>query len=246
MQPKDDDYPPINMVYPARFRDARGETVTSVHNDGTTLSMTLRGMTFYSGDFEEWELEEGDQLADENAQKRAVFDWDKTLLQNFTLECEIPLPLVFEQKNLPWVLQVHLNCRNILSDETSSRQEGLHLTLLAGDKAFPDIGVGAAGSSEAGYFDRALEAISLMLPKGMDLPVCACCTFGVYPLGAGTKFGNFHCLKRAKQACLSLRKETTSDWHFRGVCGELPRVNVQEIYSCPEFVRHVPKYSQRT
>lgn len=49
----------MNATYPATYRDRYGEVRTSIHNDGTNLSMKVRGITFSGTDFDGLEAPDG-------------------------------------------------------------------------------------------------------------------------------------------------------------------------------------------
>ena len=40
------------VVYPAEFEDARGRARTEIHNDGSELALSLRGVEFVGSDFD--------------------------------------------------------------------------------------------------------------------------------------------------------------------------------------------------
>ena len=45
----------MRTVYAARYKDRNGEELTSIHNDGNTFEMTVRGVEFEGSDFDGFE-----------------------------------------------------------------------------------------------------------------------------------------------------------------------------------------------
>ncbi len=74
--------------WPTRYRDARGDLATTIHSDGSRLSMNLRGIAF-SG----WMLDDFEPEAGSDPVALASFTLAGGSLCDCVLEVEIPVPV---------------------------------------------------------------------------------------------------------------------------------------------------------
>jgi hypothetical protein len=95
----------LSETYPARYRDRFGEVATTIYNDGQELRMTLRDVEFILYSMEELEPDPRT-----NAAQLDQF----TLYPNYgcvcdyTLEFDLPIPVIFHHEPFQGVLHVHL------------------------------------------------------------------------------------------------------------------------------------------
>jgi hypothetical protein len=146
------------------------------------------------------------------------------------LECDIPMPVAFDDEVLDGLLHVRLE----LGDPRMDRRGGIDrinllLTLTIADKAFHSCG-------HHDSFDEELQEIEAALPDEMYLRCCHYCTCSDYgPIGNAI-FGEMYCIKDEPALRSTLRSKSdlfrkTLDPHA---------VIVRETYLCPEFTPGKP------
>ena len=79
------------VTCPAVYRDENGEIVTSIRNDGSTLSMSIRGVEFHGSDLVGLE-----PAGQEDDARLSSFRLRDGCLCSCVIETEIPIPLVVD------------------------------------------------------------------------------------------------------------------------------------------------------
>ena len=207
--------------YNATYSDAHGSEMTTIDNDGETLSLSLRGVEFVGADF--------DALEPKGAAPEQLrpFRLNQGCLCSCRIECRIPVP-VYDQGSLrDGALMVALT----LGDPTGNGgldQEQLRIVLEYG-------GHRIAGPGTSGWFEDELLAIQAQLPEGVFVKACINCQYSDYsPAGHGL-FGSMMCFRNLKAEYL----EIDTKQEFWSIHGRQERF-VQETYLCPEFERRIP------
>lgn len=213
--------------YPAKYSDEYGEELTTIHNDGKTLRITVRGVDFAGRDFD------GLEPADNSTkQKLQTFSLGKFReLCECKIKCEIPIKIQ-AQKEIPAKLIMNLG----LGKETvrgGPDEEDLILTLQYDGKEFRSNGT-------SGWFEDELVGLQKQLPVGHHLKCCFGCAFSDYwPAGHGL-FGSMHCFRNSKVEYLAVT--TKADfWKIADSVAEI----VQETYLCAEFEIRKPNTGYR-
>ena len=213
-------------VYPARYQDARGVEATTIHNDGRTLRMVLRGLEFSGSDFEGFEPPPGLDAA-----TRASFSLVFGELADCVIEWEMSMGVMVGDR----VTEGHLAAR--LSLGPGGPRGGLThetLRLVLRWEAW------VVESRERGWFEDALADLQEQLPEGVSLRCCfACALSGYQPSGHGL-FGGLACFRDNKDRYVTVR--TLED--FSRIWPTLTEW-VQETFVCPEFQRRAPGVSYR-
>jgi len=211
----------MNEHYPARFTDANGTEETTIMNDGETLRMTLRGVTFQDTMFDSFEPVEGT---------------DPSLLEHFSLtgnelcscriECRIPIPIDVDGKDTQGVLSCQIDLGS--PGKTGGLEtEELKIVLRHDGRDYSSGGT-------SGWFKDELLDIQKQLPGHAYIRACINCLFSDYsPYGNGM-FGCMMCFRNLKQEYLKVK----SKGDFWSVHDRYERF-VQETYVCEEFERRV-------
>jgi hypothetical protein len=210
------------MTYPARYTDRLGTEQTTILNDGDTLTMTLRGVTFQGPDFDSFEpLDESDPAL------LSSFALLRGSLWFCTIEAEIPLPVVTPTDTASGRLTFELGLRGPtppgLTDE-----EHLVLRLAVNGKTY-------ASAGTSGWFEDEMLDLQRQLPPGTFMKACINCAFSDYsPIGHGL-FGGLACFRGNKAGY----RAVTSKRDIFAVWNTLTEF-VQETHLCPEFERRKP------
>jgi hypothetical protein len=212
----------MSARYAALYRDRHGDVVTTIHNDGKTLSMIARGVEFRGTDFDAFEPIEGTDPT-----RLTSFTLQHGCLCSCSIEAEMPPPLVLNGETLHGLLTMHLELGEPMPNGSLDR-EVLRLTLTLGESVYR-----SAGTS--GWFEDELLDIQKQLPDGVYLKACINCAFSDYsPVGHGL-FGGLACFRDNKAGYLAVKGK---DDLFR--IWSTATEYVQETYLCPEFRRRVP------
>ena len=201
-------------AYPARNQDARGVEATTIHNDGRTLRMVVRGLEFCGSDFDALAAPPGLDAA-----TRASFSLVQGYLTDFVLEWKMPMGVAVGGR----LTEARLDASLTLG----SGHELLRLVLRWEG--------GVAESRERGWFEDAVADLQAQLPEGVSMRCCFACAFSDYhPAGHGL-FGGLACFRDSKDGYLAVHSKgdlwpawpTRTEW-------------VQETFVCPEFQVRVP------
>jgi len=212
----------MTVTYPARYRDRSGEEVTSIRNDGTVLSVVLRGVEFRGGDFDALE-----PAFDPDPDTLSSFTLQQNALCSCVIDAEIPVPVVTPEGISVGVLAAHLELGDPSPDGGIDR-EYLSLGLRTGDRVLTSRGW-------SGWFEDELLDLQGQLPEGTYIKACITCAFSDYsPLGHGL-FGGLACFRGNKPGYRAVR----SKGDLLRVWGTLTGF-VQETHLCPEFERRAP------
>jgi hypothetical protein len=148
-------------------------------------------------------------------------------LCDYTLELDIPVPVVFHIEKLCGTLHVHLTL-GIATPNGGTDREVLFLQLDVAASSYSSQG-------RAGYFENELVDITKQLPEGMYLQTCFGCAFSDYsPFGNGL-FGDMACFRENKQHYLAIKtkRDLLDMW-------DTHTEFVQETYHCGEFEKRKP------
>ncbi len=203
--------------YPTTYRDRLGQIETSIHANGSSLRILLRGIAFSGNDF--------DALAPEqplSEDERALFTLAQDDLCSCSLSWIMPLTLLSPGGDLAAELHVVLDLGAPRADGGIT-DERLTLRLVSS--------VGEHRSSGlSGWFEDELLEIQAHLPPGCALKSCIMCAHSDYsPYGHGL-WGTMACFRESK-----------SDYEKVQSKGDLFRIwdklteYVPETFLCPEF-----------
>ncbi len=210
------------QLYPTVFKDKLGTENTFIENDGETLRMTLRGVTFEDSEFDSFEPIEG---TDQDSLTK--FSLNKGMLCDCSIECEIPVPIVNQGTEIQGVLRCEIKLGS------PKNKGGLECEDVTLQLAYGNNSVSSSGTS--GWLEDELIEIQKQLPNGDFMKTCMNCLFSDYsPYGHGM-FGNMMCFKNLKKEYLQVTsKEDFWEIHDR------PDRFVQETFLCTEFEKRVP------
>jgi hypothetical protein len=214
----------LSETYPARYRDRFGEVATTIYNDGQELRMTLRDVEFILYSMEELEPDPRT-----NAAQLDQF----TLYPNYgcvcdyTLEFDLPIPVIFHHEPFQGVLHVHLTVE-VGPLEWNFRTK-LLLKLDAAGYSFSSQG------GNLGSFDEEFLDIQRQFPEDLYVQICFCCAYSDYSPHGQVSFGGMNCYRGTKQRYLEVKRITKQEpLHIE------PTEIVQETYHCDEFERRKP------
>jgi hypothetical protein len=208
--------------YPAVYRDKHGEEVTVIENNGRTLSMTVRGVTFAGEDFDS--LEPIDSV---NDTQLATFVLSHSNdLCDCEIKCDVPIMVVMNGRQTLITLHTHLLLGAPRPTGGIDREE-LSLSLNLGDQPITT-------KESHGFYETALLEMRQNLPDSVYLKCCFTCAFSDYHPGGNGLFGDLACFRDNKEACLQAESksdilqiwDTMTEW-------------VQETYLCDEFEQSV-------
>ena len=213
---------PIDEVYPAIYRDDRGEERTVIRNDGQRLWMTVRGVTFADVSPDGFEPIEG---TDSDA--LTAFTFNRNELCGCEIEYDVPQPMV--DRGQPANATLHVRLKLGLPAERGWLD---HVTLIL---SLSYNGETYSGTGKSGWFEDELLEIQAVLPEGVYLKTCTHCAYSDYsPYGHGL-FGGMACFRDNKAEYLKI-----SGKHGIFRIWDTHTENVQETYHCPEFERRIP------
>jgi len=191
-------------------------------NDGETLRMEIRGLTFVGKDFDALEPPQN-VTADQLAQ----FRLSRNELCSCRIQCEIPITIQDNDARKDGCLSVEV----ILGEPTQTGaldREDLRITLTCDHGKY-------SGSGKSGWFEDELLEIQEQLPADVYVVACINCLFSDYsPYGHGA-FGCMMCFRNLKTEYLKVKTKK----EFWSVHDRYDRM-VQETYRCPQFERRIP------
>jgi hypothetical protein len=207
----------MHATYPTKYRDKHGEEVTSIRNDGKTLSMVVRGVEFQGSDLDSFE-----PVGSQASSEWSSFTFQLECLCSCVIEAEIPMPVVDGDRIVEGSLAVHLELGDPKPKGGIDR-EVLTLSLRVEDRVF-------ASRGTSGWFEDELADIERQMPKGSYMKCCYTCAFSDYsPAGHGL-FGGLACFRDNKQGYLSVKGKR----NLFAIWNTMTEF-VQETYWCPEF-----------
>jgi len=211
-------------AYPATYRDARGEEATVIYNDGKTLQMTLRGVTFTGDSLNDFEPTV--PLADPRLAEFPLHRWNENVVElcACVIEFEMPLPV----QTPTGIVQGRLSVR-LEMESHDGRGPDWTVVVLALDV----LGGTYRSSGESGGFEDEIIELQQQLPEGALIRACATCAFSDYSVYGHGMFGDMFCFQDQRQEYLAVRSKRD---YMRLGCTEV----VQETYLCPEFARRQP------
>jgi len=212
----------MDWHYPTKYSDRRGVELAEMRNDGSTLSIRLRGVSFSGADFDALEPE-----SDSPLDLLSQFTFWNGVLCDCTLDCEIPVPVVFADETLPSTLRMHLELGAPGAANGGLDRELLSLSIDLKGQVYRSAGTD-------GFFEYELLSLQSTLPPSSYLKACISCAHSDYhPVGHGL-FGGMACFRQVKEEYAKVK----SKQDLFGVWGQSERV--QETYLCPEFERRRP------
>lgn len=201
----------------AKYKDKFGIEDTELLSDGSSLYLTLRGITFSGVDFE---LLEG--LLDESKFEYEKYCDGSATLTKFELTVHLPIILINEGNDYTANLKAIVNVGN-------KKYLPVYLEL---DTTYSTFKVSNMD------FEGALIAIQRLLPERTDIKTCLSCKHSNYhPLGNGM-FGSLHCFKKVEDEKFSDKSELMHLWEKAVL--EQKLFNVNEVHVCSEH-QLVPK-----
>jgi hypothetical protein len=206
--------------YPALYRDRLGEVLTSITNDGKELRMVVRDVEFTSTMLDDWEPE----LA-ADAPELEMFTFECGALCAYTLEFEMPMPVISQHGRMKGTLHVQLSL-GLPRGDTGLDRKDLLLSLHVADQVFDSEGKSA-------LFEDELVDIHRQLPASMAMETCLFCAFSAYHPACNDLFGRLDCFRSAKTAFLTFKKQG----NILSLYNKKRHQQVQETYHCPEFMQ---------
>jgi hypothetical protein len=199
-----------------RYSDSRGSEAISIHNDGRTLAVRIRGVDFRGDAFDG--LEPVEPLG-----PGAPFLVAGDSLCACTIECDVPVPVTTAAVGIePAVLR----CRIILGtpDDRGGRDR-VELALHHGSGVFVTAGTHAD-------FETALIEVQRALPSGVDLKACISCAYSDYNPAGVPMFGGLACFRdnKAGYRAVTGKRDLFATW---GTLTEF----VQETFLCAQYER---------
>jgi Family of unknown function (DUF6304) len=217
----------VNEIYSARYQDRFGEEATMISNDGTTLTMVVRGIQFHGNDFDSFEPSDTPDPA-----RLSSFSCLHGSLCHCMIEADIPVPVVTPSGIVDGLLTFQLE----LGQPSPTGQmdlERLKLRLAVNQQSF-------CSQGNTGWFEEEMLDIQSQLPTGTLMKVCFNCAFSDYsPYGHGL-FGNMICFRANNTGYLTMPSGEDFDKHAYFHVMETVSEMVQETYLCPEFERCAP------
>ena len=215
--------------YPARYRDAQGEEITTIENNGKQLRMRVRGVEFAGSTFDAFE-----PILPAESPQRALFALTSGGdLCGCTITCEMPLLLVVQGEEEQGQLHIEVD-----SSEPhplpALRISGEKLSLFVSDQRL-SLRVSFGGETFQVRNDGDFEGLydlQCAFPEGVYIKACINCAFSDYsPMGQDT-FGTLACFRDNKAGYRQVtgKRGIFEIWHTM-------TETVQETYLCPEFER---------
>jgi hypothetical protein len=217
----------MTTTYPARYKDRLGEVVTTVSNDGGTLTMVVRGVLFRGTDFDGFEPQGVSDPAE-----LASFAFLHGSLCFCVIEADIPVPVVTPAGVVDALLTFALDLGEPLPTGQMDR-ERLKLRLAVNSQTY-------SSGGGTGWFEGEMLDLQERLPPGTFLKACINCAFSDYsPYGHGL-FGTMICFRanKAGYQALPSGEDFSKDDYFAVMDTVSDRV--QETHLCPEFERRAP------
>lgn len=213
--------------YPACYRDSFGIEETSIHNDGKTLSMSVRGVAFEGPGLDRLAPTRGPDSA-----RLSSFTFLHGSLCFCVIETDIPLPVVTPRGTVDGILKVDLQLCLPLPTGQMNR-ERLKLQLNVEEVSY-------SSGVKTGFFDGEMGDLQRQLPTGTFMKVCFSCAFADYSPDGHGLFGNMICFRANKEGYLALPSDEDfcKDSYF-DVMDTVTEM-VQETFLCLEFEKRTP------
>jgi Family of unknown function (DUF6304) len=213
----------MDFQYPATYSDRHGVETITVHNDGTTLTFTLRGVLFSGRGFDSFE-------PDPRSEPRLLkqFSLVNGSLCECVIECEMSIPVVVDTETAPSLLVARLKLGS-QAPNGGLDEECLLLSLRVDDQVYSSTG-------KSGWFEDELLELQKVLPNGIYLKACINCGLSDYRPGGNPAFGGMLCFRESKA---QYRKVKSKSDLFKLAEAIKPLV-VQETFLCPEFKKRQP------
>jgi len=210
----------MNLEFRAIYSDRNGSEQTTVHNDGATLGLTLRGVFFSGSDFDSLVP---DPLSDR--QLLGQFSLVNGSLCGCTIECEIPVPVVRENRTTVSALLVARLRLGLQAANGGLDEETLQLSLLLQDRIY-------ASPGRSGWFADELVGLSAALPDGAYLKACINCGLSDYCPGGHGLFGGMLCFREHKAEYHEVKNKSDL---FKLLATIAKPSFVQETFLCSDF-----------
>ncbi len=208
--------------YPTIFTDKNGTEETTIINDGETLRMVLRGVTFEDTMFDSFEPVEGTDSRYLNK-----FTLNQNALCSCRFEFVIPITVTVDAKDTTGKLLCALDL-GPPSHKGGIETEELKIVLKYEDCEH-------ASSGKSGWFEDELIDIQKQLPTITFMKACINCQYSDYhPAGNGL-FGCMFCFRNIKSEYLKVKTK-----HDFFQISQKAEISVQETYLCDQFERRVP------
>jgi hypothetical protein len=170
----------MEWLYPTRFTDKRGTEETTVRNDNTNLSITLRGVQFSGLDFDM--LEASADTPKESLTKFALSPF--RCLCECVLDVEIETSVLLGDEERNGVLTGHLELGAPIASGGLDR-ESLRLSLRVNSEEYSSDGA-------TGFFELELLSLLRRMPTSIRPKICFTCAYSDYhPIGHGLFGGMF-------------------------------------------------------
>ncbi|WP_433074500.1 DUF6304 family protein [Dactylosporangium sp. CA-052675] len=198
------------------YSDRHGSEAITIHNDGRTLAVRIRGVAFRGAAFDV--LDPVEPLG-----PGAPFLLTGDSLCACTIECDVPVRVTTAAGA---VEPATLRCRIVLGapDDRGGRDR-VELALHHGTGVFATSGTHAD-------FEAALIEVQRALPPGAGLKACISCAFSDYHPAGVVMFAGLACFRDNKAGYRAVhgKRELLAAW------GTLTGF-VQETYLCAEYER---------
>ena len=225
--------PPVPSQFAAHFSDARGSEAILIHNDGSRLRTTIRGVALAGHSLDDFEPE-GTPSAAALAQLTLS---PQGQLCDCVLRFDLPLPLMplaGGGGEITATLQVHLDLGAPTADSLTHERLSLALAWTSASGSSQRI----AAQDNSGWFETALldlQAQLRTLPEQLSIKACISCQYSDYsPCGNGL-FGSMLCFRNiAAEYGQVSNKDSLWAVHDRF------ERQVQETNVCPQFALRKP------
>jgi len=210
--------------YPAHYSDTQGTEKTTIANDGTLLSIQIRGVEFAGNAFDSLEPLPG--TGEEQLKLFRLYDGS---LCACTIGCRMPIPIWDHGSEVSGELSIKLVLGDhALTPRGRPHQIGLHLVLEYGEHRIESAG-------RSGWFEDELLDLQRKLPAEVYIKACINCLYSDYsPCGHGL-FGGMMCFRNIKEEYLKVIDKRTL-WSVHG----REERQVQETFLCSDFARRIP------
>jgi Family of unknown function (DUF6304) len=209
------------FAYPATYSDKNGIVTTTIHNDGKTLNVTIRGAVFTGEFFDDFE-----PAAETPLELLSTFTLNRNALCDCAFSLEMPITVVQNEKNIAANLSVNINLGAPASNGGIDA-ETLQLKLTFLDNEFIAV-------DKAGYFETALLNINSQLPPNTFVKCCFNCLYSDYSIYGNGLFGTMMCFRNIKTDYLKVKNKTD----FEQIMDKFER-QIQETYLCEEFTPRI-------
>src|SRR5215469_14550691 len=146
----------MEWLYPVKYSDRCGVESGEIRNDGSRLSVRLRGVSFSGRDFDVLK-----PASDSPPELVGSFTLCRRSLCDCIIECEIPVPVMFGGEIVQGNLQVRLELGSEMPNGALDREIlSLMLAVKSGTHH---------SSGETGWFEGELLSLHSALPSGAYL-----------------------------------------------------------------------------